>query len=86
MCFLEKITDSTTVQESAEYGITEENKGAHQINESEKNLHKSPTNQPRISDTQKKRKSDPMHELDPKMLKLIDHQIQTPKNKEDHHL
>lgn len=88
MCFLKKIMDSTTAQESAEDGPIEQNKEAHQVEKREKNLfNKSPANQPRISGTQKKRKSDPTHELDAKMLKFIDHQIlQTPRNEENRHL
>lgn len=80
--------DSTTAQESTEDGPIEQNKEAHQVEKREKNLfNKSPANQPRISGTQKKRKSDPTHELDAKMLKLIDHQIlQTPRNEENRHL
>lgn len=87
MCFLKKIMDSTTVQESAGDGPLEQNKGTHQIDEKEKNIfNKSPANQPHISGTQRKRKSDPAHELDAKMLKFIDHQIQTPRNEENCHL
>jgi hypothetical protein len=87
MCFLKKIMDSTTAQESTEDGPIEQNEGSHQTDEREKNLFNvSPANQPSISGTQKKHKSDPSRELDAKMLKFIDHQIQTPRNEENHHL
>lgn len=36
LCFLKKIMDSTTAQESVEDGPIEQNKGAHQIYEREK--------------------------------------------------
>lgn len=87
MGFLKKIMDSKTAQESAEDGPIEQNEGPHQTDEREKNLfNEEPANQPSISGTQKKRKSDPSHELDAKMLKFIDHQIQTPRNEENRHL
>ncbi|CAI6366910.1 unnamed protein product [Macrosiphum euphorbiae] len=79
--------DSTTAQESAENGPIEQNEGSHQTDEREKNLfNESPANQPSISGTQKKRMSDPSGELDAKMLKFIDHQIQIPRNEENRHL
>jgi len=88
MCFLKKIMDSTNAQESAEDSSTKQNKGSHQTDDSEKNVfNESPANQSSISGTQNKRKSDPTRELDAKMIKFIDHQIQTPaRNEENRHL
>lgn len=42
--------------------------------------------QPSTSGTQRKRKADTIQELDFKMLKFIEHQINTSKNEENRHL
>ncbi|KAL4085040.1 hypothetical protein QTP88_027878 [Uroleucon formosanum] len=79
---------STTAQESAKDSSIKQNKGSHQSDECEKNVfNEPPANQSSISGTQNKRKSDPTRELDAKMIKYIDHQIQTPaRNEENRHL
>lgn len=85
MGFMKKIIDSTTVQESIDDSVRtdEENRGGRQIDENEKNH---TVHQPSSSGTQRKRKSETMHELDAKMLKFIDHQINIPKYTENRHL
>lgn len=91
MCFLKKITGSIFAQESTDDNTINDESGGREIEESEKNrtVLKSSVNQPSTGafGTQKKRKSETMHELDVKMLKFIDHQMHNvPRNEENRHL
>lgn len=87
-CFLKKITNLTTTQESTDDNTIDENRGGRQNDEDEQNIkvYKSPINQPGAFLTQRKRKSEMTNELDTKMLKFIDNQIHSTRNEENHHL
>jgi len=81
MCFLKKITDTTTTHESIDDKKNEENKTDE--NEGNREVIMQSASKPGTSGMKRKRKEEVNSELDAKMITFIDHQINAPKNDYD---